>query len=601
MPFVGFERKNMATRLYRLRKRISSTIRFLLPFFLSSTCWAGLQLNVDIQGIKGKHLDNVKLFLSIEQQKKHPALNERRVQRLHARASQEISTALKPFGYYSSQVKAELSHNPNNDSWTATYSVTLGSPVRIRKVDAKLFGEGILNPGFLNAIKNVPLKENDILNHAQYEQLKSDLLTFARSNGYFEVNFLKKELRVFPEQLAADITVYLDTGPRYHFGSVSFRQQFYNTSYLRRFLPFSQADPYSLDKIVELQDRLHDSDNFRSIEINQQKPLIDSKEIPIEVVLNPRKKHFYQLGLGYGTDTGARGTARWHNRRLNLRGHRMSLELRAAEVKQEASIRVSMPLKRPNTDKLEFAASHSEEHILDTESQTRTLGISRTIARGNRWLQTDFIEYLSGPFEIANIPNSSIMLIFGTRFSRTQADDPIFPKKGFRLVWDTKAAIEGLLDSSTQYFQTKLLTKFVYPVGPGKLLARAELGYTDVKNFSSLRPELRFFAGGDTSVRGYKYQSLSPTDALGNTLGGERLIVGSIEYQYWFKRFKNWGIGSFFDVGNAIDQWNDELASGVGVGVSWRSPVGPISLNFAKALTNFGQDTIIHISIGPGL
>ena len=93
-------------------------------------------------------------------------------------------------------------------------------------------------------------------------------------------------------------------------------------------------------------------------------------------------------------------------------------------------------------------------------------------------------------------------------------------------------------------------------------------------------PDLRFFAGGDRSVRGYKYESISPEDENGDLTGAEKLITASVEYQY--RVTGDWWGAVFFDIGQAVHDFDDQdLKKGVGLGVRWNSPLGPIKLDIA--------------------
>ena len=129
---------------------------------------------------------------------------------------------------------------------------------------------------------------------------------------------------------------------------------------------------------------------------------------------------------------------------------------------------------------------------------------------------------------------------------------------------------------------------------------RAQAAGTLVDNpFTEVPASLRFFAGGDRSVRGYAYQSLGPLDASNKVVGGKHLMVGSIEFEHSFNH--RWGAALFYDAGNAMDHLGDELERGAGIGVRWKSPVGPVRFDLARALTLDGEPWRIHINIGPDL
>ena len=82
-------------------------------------------------------------------------------------------------------------------------------------------------------------------------------------------------------------------------------------------------------------------------------------------------------------------------------------------------------------------------------------------------------------------------------------------------------------------------------------------------------------------------------------VGGRYLIIGSVEYEHYFR--ENWGVAAFVDTGNAVDNLGDELEIGAGFGMRWKSPVGPVRVDLANAVSTDDQDWRIHISIGPDL
>ena len=109
----------------------------------------------------------------------------------------------------------------------------------------------------------------------------------------------------------------------------------------------------------------------------------------------------------------------------------------------------------------------------------------------------------------------------------------------------------------------------------------------------------RFFAGGDRSVRGFGLNQLSPVDAEGDLVGGRHLLFVSAELE--FDVFERWIIDAFADAGNAFDRFGDPLEYSVGVGFRWRSPIGLIGGDVAKALSVDGQGYRLHFSVRPEL
>jgi translocation and assembly module TamA len=131
-----------------------------------------------------------------------------------------------------------------------------------------------------------------------------------------------------------------------------------------------------------------------------------------------------------------------------------------------------------------------------------------------------------------------------------------------------------------------------------RLLGRIELGYTSTNNFDDLPPELRFFAGGDNSVRGYAWQDLGPRDADDLATGATQVATWTLEYERNFR--PDWSWAAFVDGGNAFDGSDFEPAWGAGGGVRWSSPIGPIRLDLARGFDERGGWQL-HFSAGPDL
>jgi translocation and assembly module TamA len=108
---------------------------------------------------------------------------------------------------------------------------------------------------------------------------------------------------------------------------------------------------------------------------------------------------------------------------------------------------------------------------------------------------------------------------------------------------------------------------------------------------------LRFFAGGDRSVRGYAYQSLGPRNREGNVTGGKHLLFGSAELERAIRQ--DWGVAVFYDTGNAFDSFTEvTLAQSAGLGLRYYSKIGPFRLDIARQLNVASPAIRVHFVVG---
>jgi translocation and assembly module TamA len=190
------------------------------------------------------------------------------------------------------------------------------------------------------------------------------------------------------------------------------------------------------------------------------------------------------------------------------------------------------------------------------------------------------------------------LVIGGLSYRWKRADDDIYPLRGLRLDLGARGSHDALL--STQSFMSFTASaKGVRAAGGGvRFIGRVDTGWTSTSTFRALPPTVRFFAGGDNSVRGYEYLSLGPRDETGRVIGGEFLLVTSAEIEIGLP--KKFALAVFFDAGNAFEAVGEGVHErGVGAGVRWRSPVGPIRLDAGFPIDHDGWH--VHFTMGPDL
>ena len=570
---------------------------FLCIISIPATVIAGQLVSVTIQGIDGRLYDNVAASLKLNVKKNDESLSEGQIRRLHTSADKEIREALEPFGYYSPEISQSLEYA--DGIWAATYTVAPGLPVKIAAVEIQLTEEHDVPLSFQSMKENFPLKAGDQLDHTLYKSGKKDLLQKLFSQGYVKAVYAVNQIEVNRRDKSAKIILKIDTGPRYLFGKTVFEQDILDEDFLRRFINFQEGTPYSVRKLMRLQQILYSSNFFSQVVVRGDIDRADGLYIPITVRLtNPEFFNRYTLGAGYATDSGLRGKVGWDNRLINRYGHTVSTEMNIAEREDNIKFVYRIPVNDPRFDKMLFGATYNREIWDDTDTDLLQGGISYEHA-GRIFKYGGGFEVRKEKYEVGVTSGESYLTVPFLNWSVAYGDDYINTSNGLFFSANLKGASDKVL-ADTTFLQGLVNGKVITTPFDGlRLIGRFSIGATAVDSIDNLPPSLRFYAGGDQSVRGYGYKELGPMDASGTVVGGQYLLFGSIEAE---KRiYENWSAALFFDTGNGLDSFTGDLAEGVGVGIRYRLPFGQIRVDVASALSEDGNPLRLHITVGGDL
>jgi len=578
---------------------MSFTLRwivFVLLVLASVGASAESSVTVEVSGVSGEELDNVMLLLSIEQNKSNQELSDAWIKRLHRKAPEEIKQALEPFGYY--RVTVESSLTRQDDGWLASYRIDPGPPIRISALNFQLSGEASKDPAFRELTNPPPLAVGDTFNHTVYEQWKSDLQHLTDERGYIKASFTHHSVKVDLETYKTTVDLQMDSGPRYRFGQVKISGDLLlKESLIRRYIRFYPGEPYSTTKLLQLQEALNGSDYFSRVEIKANREKAEGLQIPITLQLVMKKRTRYQLGLGYGTDTGVRGSVGMERRYVNSYGHRFNADLEVSQIKDTVTANYIIPMKRPTTDRIIVRSAYSRDRTQDIDSAALLLGAGVEQVDG-LWHRSYFLNFQREKFDIGLQSGNARLLMPVLAWSRLKSNNVLYTSNGSRVGLELRGARDGV-GANTSFAQLHLSSKFIRTFGNGRVLLRGEAGTTWAPEFVRLPPSVRFFAGGDSSVRGYAYKSLGPEDSDSNVIGGKQLLVASTEYEY--RLGEKWSAALFFDTGNAFDDYTGKLEQGAGIGLRRRLPIGWLRIDIAQAITKEDRPWRFHISLGPDL
>ncbi|WP_392566751.1 autotransporter assembly complex family protein [Utexia brackfieldae] len=512
--------------------------------------------------------------------------------------SDEIRKGLRALGYYFPQISFSLNESAFRPALVAT--VDAGLPILIERVSVNITGQGSKDKDFVELLrKNTPVV-GDILNHGVYDAFKNSLLSLAMRKGYFDSEMTRNQLLVSEKLHEAFWNIDFNTGDRYRLGNVTFREGPIRESFLRNIIPFKQGDYYTSEQLSLFSRRLSSTNWFNSVTVLPNINRVGAdKEIPIYVVTTPKKQNLIDVGLGYSTDVGVRGKLGWTKPWVNSRGQSFQSNLSLSRVEQTITGSYKIPLeKSPLEDYYTVQGGFKHQDNNDTKADSYTFGVVRYWDSFDGWQKAIGLNTSYDNFTQANSSYNTFLIYPSFNLYRLRQRGGVLPMWGDSQRYALEVANDKLgSDISFWRFTTQQSwLRSLYDTH--RFIARANFGYIKVNEFDRVPPSFRYFAGGDRSIRGYSYQSISPKDHDGKLLGASRLLVGSLEYQY--NLTGNWWSAVFVDSGEAVDSFRDnDFHTGAGVGLRWVTPIGPVKLDIAAPVDNKGSSSV-HFYIGIG-
>ncbi|WP_066803217.1 autotransporter assembly complex protein TamA [Moraxella oblonga] len=348
------------------------------------------------------------------------------------------------------------------------------------------------------------------------------------------------------------------------------------------------------------------------------------KKVPLYIFVMSDKPKDAQIGIGWGSDSGTRLIGKFEHHLLNRHGMQAGADVRFSEQKKGVQAYITRPHKHPLNDTLKASLNYEEEDLnrgkgsFDLSSRTLEAILSRNRINETGWNRTYSLRYRLDELE-TNMPRqlwqdlpvrfidgkpTQEALLLGYTMNKMVADNIANPMRGYRQHYSLEAGTQGLVtDTSLAILQARL--SGIYSFGDNaygknrqhQLIGSLHGGYLWAKDFESVPYKLRFFAGGDQSIRGYNYQSLAPLSDKGYLVGGQALAVASGEYNY--EIMENLRLGVFADVGGAYDKhFKNDTKIGAGLGVRYASPVGQVRLDVATGVGEEGNPIKLHFFIG---
>ncbi len=347
---------------------------------------------------------------------------------------------------------------------------------------------------------------------------------------------------------------------------------------------------------------------------------VTKPSIPVVIVMNTDNPNSVETGLGFGTDTGPRLRTQYRRGLVNNSGDSVDVNAEWSERNNSLDLRYNMPMSHPLSDVVSVFGGYAFQNVsqtsgLQVDTKTTTLGIQRTINPFGEWQQTYSLRYrgdelenseinvnpalLPQPFNVSGISSRQQALLVGFGLNKLTSKGGLNPTSGFRQFYQIEVGGRSAYSDANMVILRaglRALHTFAYH---HQIVMSADLGKIFASNFNQVPYNLRFFAGGDQSIRGYDYKSLS-TSVNGFGIGGQNLVVGSLEYNYLL--LPKLRAAVFVDAGNAFEnEFTTPIKVGAGFGIRYESPIGPVRVDLAAGVSESNPPIRLVFYIGAPL
>lgn len=555
-------------------------------------------LEVTLEGLEGEQRENTLAWLG-----EPPNTPQARTNYLYS-ARRKVEQSLQALGYYRPNIDLNLTRG--REAWTLLITVEPGEPVVYGDIDVRINGDASADSAFSELLRESPLKSGAVLNHGAYDKFRRRISNLGQRRGYFNGRFSEARVAVEPVSGVADVSLHYESGARFVFGALSYDQDIVKPGLLEPLLQARQGEPYDQQKLQDTQARLQRTGYFSTVILRPQAAEAADGQVPLTLDLFPAKRHSINVGVGFSTDTQERVSLTWRTPRINRHGHSQETRLQYSRINPSGRVTYKIPLSDPLNDVLQLTARVEDNEFGDLDSNQQELGMRREIKRDD-WIYSYSLRALNESWDAQGLNRDNSYLLPGFSLSqRVHQGALVNPTAGFSHWYRAEVGSQDV-GSDVDLLRLTANYGFIHTFAERhRLVLRTDIGavFLDQNDRDQLAPSLNFFTGGSQSIRGYSYQSIgNETTLVGDdgeditlVVGGERLLTGSVEYQYSIN--KNWRGALFVDAGDAFDEGEFETNVGAGFGVHYVTQIGAIRLDLANPVTDDNPSWRFHLSIG---
>jgi translocation and assembly module TamA len=539
------------------------------------------------------------------------------LRRLVVSAPEQARALIEAEGYFSARIVTRVSDELPGEPVVVTITVEPGEQTEVSKVqfifegqlDERLSGDDAGLAAQARALVDAlslgwGLPEGEVFRQADWSSAKNAALARLRADGYPAASWSGTSATVDADARTAKLYLVADTGPAFAFGDIRIEGlQRQPASAIVNLAPFKKGDPYKEKQLLDWQERIQKLNLFESIFVTADLDPTQAATTPVLVQVHEQPLQIATAGIGMSSDTGPRVSGDYLHRNVWGLGWQAKTTLQLGRASSNAQIDFT---SHPWPGRRRGLVSTQASYVVDdakavTTSQRLRVGQLR---EGDRLERTDYIEFqqakVRSPDKVVVSQASAVSAT--SQWIFRDVDNQVLPTTGSTSIGQlTGGRSYSALDEPGFFGRASARVTWYTPL-PWHWYAtvRGELGQVFARDAVSVPDTLLFRAGGDESVRGYAYRSLGVVKE-GVTIGGRAMFTTSFEVVHGLLASQpNLQGALFVDAGDAASRFgNLEPKVGVGAGVRYRSPVGPLKLDLAYGTQV--REWRIHFSVGVSL
>lgn len=567
-----------------------------------------LEIEIDappaLRTLLERHLDLARLATVARGER----LGDSELSRLIDAAPAQARELLQTEGYFEPEMQIQR-RTPQTPDGPPRLQLQLqpGPRTKISQVDLQLSGAWgeAAQAGRADAVQALqglrqhwPLKAGAPFRNPAWADAKTESLARLRASGHLAASWRRTSAEIDPALGQARLSLSADPGPLFLSGELRVEGLLlHDRETVAHLANFGPGTPLTETLLLDFQDRLQKSGLFERASVAVEATSDQAAAAPVSVQVEESARQQLVLGIGVSANTGPRATVEHIDRRLFGRAATSRNKVEWGGARQAWDGEVST---HPGPKLYRWLAGGTVERLKTNTDVVLTQRLrAGRVQDSPRIERFQFIEVDRSARKTDSEASSSVAVSANHHWAWRDVDNPVLPTRGLTAnlqtglgqAWDSTGLnggfgrawgrVTGYLPLGAKWYAQARLEV-------GQVLAPAGLDVPDT---------LRFRAGGDDSVRGYAYRSLGPSSG-GTVDSGKVILTTSVELARPLSDSlpQFWG-AVFVDAGQAANQFSDlRPVVGAGVGLRWRSPVGPLRLDWAYG--EAVRKSRLHFSVG---